>query len=53
MNVFLNDAGNGDCIIVETPSTKIMIDGGTASSYKLWGCNLDRLSEIDALFVTH
>ncbi|HDL8360210.1 TPA: MBL fold metallo-hydrolase, partial [Yersinia enterocolitica] len=53
MNVYLNDAGNGDCIIVETPNTVIMIDGGTASSYKLWNCNLERLSEIDALFVTH
>lgn len=53
MNVYLNDVGNGDCIIVEILNIVIMIDGGIVFFYKFWNCNLERLSEIDVLFVIY
>lgn len=36
MKIYLNDAGNGDSIILATENTTIMIDGGTAASYNIW-----------------
>lgn len=53
MRVYLNDGGNGDCLILATENTSIMIDGGTASSYKSWNKILSKFSKFDALFVTH
>lgn len=53
MKVYLNDAGNGDCIVLSAKDTSIMIDGGTASSYSIWKENLSKFSKFDALFVTH
>lgn len=53
MKIFLNDAGNGDCIVLQAKDTSIMIDGGTAASYNIWKENLANISKINALFVTH
>lgn len=53
MKVYLNDAGNGDCIVLSAKDTSIMIDGGTAISYNIWKEFLSKFSKLDALFVTH
>lgn len=53
MKIYLNDAGNGDSIILATENTTIMIDGGTAASYNIWKKNVSEINKIDALFVTH
>jgi beta-lactamase superfamily II metal-dependent hydrolase len=53
MKVRMNKAANGDCFLVQTRLSNLLIDGGTASSYKGWSESLANISLIDALFITH
>lgn len=49
----MNKAGNGDCFLVKTNFSNLLIDGGTSSSYKHWSKSLSNINVIDALFITH
>jgi len=53
MKITLNDAGNGDCILIQSNNTNILIDGGTATSFSEWYPKIKALDKIDALFITH
>jgi len=53
MRITLNDAGNGDCIMIQSQDTFILVDGGTAASYKTWKGNIESLDYIDCIIVTH
>ncbi|MGI2136726.1 ribonuclease Z [Shewanella baltica] len=53
MKVTLNHAGNGDCILVESENSSILIDGGTASSYSVWKNVIQSKTQLDAIVVTH
>ena len=53
MKVTLNHAGNGDCILIESENSSILIDGGTASSYSVWKDTIRSRTKLDAVVVTH
>lgn len=53
MRVTLNDAGNGDCILLQSEMDNILIDGGTSSSFDLWKDNVNKLESINCLIITH
>ncbi|MBW2011233.1 MAG: MBL fold metallo-hydrolase [Deltaproteobacteria bacterium] len=53
MKVFLNNAGNGDCILIQTDSTNILVDGRTAASFRSWHKNIQNIKKLDAVFITH
>lgn len=53
MKITMFDAGNGDCILIQSSSTNILIDGGTADSFDNWYKEIKKLGCIDALFITH
>ncbi len=53
MKIILNDAGNGDCILIQNNSTNILIDGGTADSFSNWYDTIKNLESLDAIFITH
>ncbi|HAS6052353.1 ComEC/Rec2 family competence protein [Vibrio vulnificus] len=53
MKITLNHAGNGDCILIESNGSAILIDGGTASSYTSWKKVVLEKEKLDALVVTH
>lgn len=53
MKVTLNHAGNGDCILIESENSSVLIDGGTASSYSTWKNNILKMRKLDAVIVTH
>jgi beta-lactamase superfamily II metal-dependent hydrolase len=49
----MNQAGNGDCILIESESSSILIDGGTAASFEEWKSIITNTPALDCLFVTH
>jgi beta-lactamase superfamily II metal-dependent hydrolase len=49
----LNEAGNGDCILVQSATTNILIDGGTAKSFQCWSKEILTLPKLDSLIITH
>lgn len=53
MKITLNDAGNGDCILIQSDNTNILIDGGTGTLFDTWYPLIKELDKIDALFITH
>lgn len=53
MKIRMFNAGNGDCILIQSPTTNILIDGGTAGSFSNWYEHVKQLGRIDALFITH
>ena len=53
MKIRMFNAGNGDCILIQSPTTNILIDGGTAGSFSNWNDHVKQLGRIDALFITH
>ena len=53
MKITLFNAGNGDCILIQSASTNILIDGGTSSSFEHWYPEIKRLDKLDAIFITH
>ena len=53
MKITMFDAGNGDCILIQSSSSNILIDGGTAGSFDNWYEEIKKLGCIDALFITH
>ncbi|MCG3658056.1 ComEC/Rec2 family competence protein [Aliarcobacter butzleri] len=53
MKITMFDAGNGDCILIQSPNTNILIDGGTADSFDNWYLQIKDIGTIHALFITH
>jgi len=53
MRIKMNKAGNGDCFLIQTNTSTVLIDGGTASSYNHWLPSLKDTTTIDALVITH
>lgn len=53
MKVTLNDAGNGDCILLQSKMDNILIDGGTAASFDYWKDSINKLENINCLIITH
>ncbi|AZQ84903.1 MBL fold metallo-hydrolase [Colwellia sp. Arc7-635] len=53
MKIKMNKAGNGDCFLIQTNHSTVLIDGGTSSSYNGWSRSLQSTDIIDALFITH
>jgi beta-lactamase superfamily II metal-dependent hydrolase len=53
MKIKMNKAGNGDCFLIQTDNSTVLIDGGTSSSFSGWSKSLKNLDVIDALFITH
>ncbi|MGI2097448.1 MBL fold metallo-hydrolase [Shewanella glacialipiscicola] len=53
MKILMNKAGNGDCFLITTENTSLLIDGGIASTYPKWSSSLDNIKILDALIITH
>lgn len=53
MKIIMNKAGNGDCFILKTEKTNLLIDGGIASTYQTWSNSIVNLKTLDALIITH
>ncbi|MGK0235725.1 MAG: beta-lactamase superfamily II metal-dependent hydrolase [Psychroserpens sp.] len=53
MKITLNYAGNGDCILIESGDSCILVDGGTAASYDTWKKRVNKLEKINCIAVTH
>ena len=53
MKITMFDAGNGDCILIQSSTTNILVDGGTADSFNNWYDEIKDIGTIDALFITH
>lgn len=53
MIVTMNQAGNGDCILIESEGSKILVDGGTAASFNDWKSVVSKITNLDCLFITH
>jgi ribonuclease BN (tRNA processing enzyme) len=54
IRITMHQAGNGDCISIQTDEEFVLIDGGTAHSFDQWKKEIfDKVSTIDALIVTH
>ncbi|MDY0051139.1 MAG: MBL fold metallo-hydrolase [Aliarcobacter sp.] len=53
MKITMFDAGNGDCILIQSPTTNILVDGGTADSFNNWYDEIKDIGILDALFITH
>lgn len=53
MKITMFDGGNGDCILIQSSNTNILIDGGTADSFENWYSEIKDLGIIHALFITH
>ena len=53
MRIKMNKAGKGDCFLIQTNTSTVLIDGGTASSYSHWLPSLKDTTTIDALVITH
>lgn len=53
MKIVMNDAENGDCIVVKTSAATILIDGGTSKSYLQWSQYVKDMGKIDLVVATH
>lgn len=53
MKVNINEAGNGDCLLLQSGETAVLVDGGTASSYQSWGKAVTSQKKLDCVIVTH
>jgi len=53
LKITLNYAGNGDCILIESSDSCILVDGGTAASYDTWKNRINKLEKINCIVVTH
>ncbi|EIU7855894.1 MBL fold metallo-hydrolase [Vibrio parahaemolyticus] len=53
MKVTINEAGNGDCLLLQAGDTTVLVDGGTASSYDSWGKIVTSQKGLDCVIVTH
>ncbi|WP_318510087.1 ComEC/Rec2 family competence protein [Photobacterium leiognathi] len=53
MKVNINKAGNGDCLLIQSGETSVLVDGGTATSYKSWEKIVTSKSKLDCLIITH
>ncbi|XOB60864.1 ComEC/Rec2 family competence protein [Campylobacterota bacterium DY0563] len=53
MNITMFDAGKGDCILIQSGNTNILIDGGTMASYDNWFPILEKVTKLDGIFITH
>ncbi len=53
MKITMFDGGNGDCILIQSLNTNILIDGGTADSFDNWYSQIEHIGTIHALFITH
>lgn len=53
MIVMMNQAGNGDCILVESEGCRVLVDGGTAASFDEWKAVVSIDNNLECLIVTH
>ncbi|EGQ9276264.1 MBL fold metallo-hydrolase [Vibrio vulnificus] len=53
MLLVINPAGNGDCLIVKSDDTQILVDGGTAASYASWRNTAMSYKKFDCVIATH
>ena len=52
--ITMYQAGNGDCVSIQTENNFVLIDGGTAQSFNTWKESIiGQFEKIDLLIITH
>ena len=51
MKITMFDAGKGDCILIQSENTNILIDGGSRASYDNWFPIIEKVKKLDGIFI--